>query len=130
MGALYFSLLSLTTLVTCLSFNFILMARSLKDFIDSHSVLWCHINSMYIFFILFPPPHPIITVLAHILIIAYLDRCSGFLLPISLSSGLATSPGHTLLCSQSNLLISRYPFSYLIIQLAPVVHRISPNSLI
>lgn len=65
------------------------------------------------FFILFPPPHTTITVLVQILITAHLDRCSGFLLPISLSSGLATPPGHTLCCNQGNLLISGYPHSYL-----------------
>lgn len=44
-----------------------------------------HLINLMSFFILFPPcPYTMIIVLAQILIIAYLDRCNGFSLPISL----------------------------------------------
>lgn len=49
-------------------------------------------------FILFPPSYTMITVLAQILIIAYLDGYSGLFLPISL----VLQPLLAILCSAAN----------------------------
>ena len=56
-----------------------------------------HLMNSMTFFILFPCPYTVITVLAQILIIAYLDRCSGFSLPIFL----VLQPLLAILCTAS-----------------------------